>query len=211
MFSKDSCKVPELRFKGFTGDWEQCKLGDVSSVYDGVHQTPEYKNEGIMFLSVENIATLHSTKYISEEAFKRDYKIYPQKGDILMTRLGDVGTTNVVKTDERIAFYVSLALLKPVNVNSYFLCNAMRSPLFQKGLRDRTLLTAIPKKINKDEIGRVNVFVPQKIEEQEQIGVFFNQLDNIITLHQRKLKLLKYLKKLLTLYKIVSIMNIESE
>ena len=191
----ESRKVPKLRFPEFSGDWEQRKLGEVSSVYDGVHQTPAYKNEGIMFLSVENIATLHSTKYISEEAFKRDYKIYPQKGDILMTRIGDVGTTNVVKTDERIAFYVSLALLKPVNVNSYFLCNAMRSPLFQKGLRDRTLSTAIPKKINKDEIGRVNVFVPQKIEEQEQIGAFFNQLDNIITLHQRKLESLKKVKK----------------
>lgn len=46
--------------------------------------------------------------------------MYPEKGDILMTRIGDVGTTNVVQTKEKVAFYVSLALLKPKEINSYF-------------------------------------------------------------------------------------------
>ena len=71
-------------------------MGDIVGIYDGVHQTPKYQDNGIMFLSVENIATLKSTKYVSEEDFKRDYKVYPQENDILMTRIGDVGTTNVV-------------------------------------------------------------------------------------------------------------------
>ena len=167
--------------------WEQRKLGDVVKVYDGVHQTPEYTNEGVMFLSVENINTMHSEKYISEEAFERDYKVYPQKGDILMTRIGDVGTTNVVETTEKVAFYVSLALLKPQGVNSYFLSNAMKSSPFQKGLRERTLVTAVPQKINKDEIGKVDIFITENVSEQEKIGAYFLQLDNLITLHQRKL------------------------
>lgn len=167
--------------------WEQRKLGDVAGIYDGVHQTPDYQTSGIMFLSVENIATLISDKFISEEAFKRDYKVYPEKGDILMTRIGDVGTTNVVETTEKIAFYVSLALLKPVDVDSYFLSNAMQSPLFKKGLKNRTLVTAIPQKINKDEIGKVEVFLPRNKNEQEQIGAYFKNLDHLITLHQRKL------------------------
>ena len=101
--------------------WEQRKLGELVGIYDGVHQTPDYQDSGIMFLSVENIATLKSEKYISEEAFERDYKVYPEKGDILMTRIGDVGTTNVVETAEKVAFYVSLALLKPNGIDSYFL------------------------------------------------------------------------------------------
>ena len=186
MFPKNDFKVPEIRFKGFTDDWEQRKLGDVVSVYDGVHQTPDYKDNGIMFLSVENIATLRSEKYISEEAFKRDYKIYPQKGDILMTRIGDVGTPNVVETSEKVAFYVSLALLKPSCIDSYFLCNAIQSPLFQKGLKDRTLVTAIPQKINKDEIGKVDLILPVSTEEQTAIGEYFKNLDHLITLHQRE-------------------------
>ena len=186
---------PSIRFKGFTEAWEQRKLGEVVSVYDGVHQTPDYKESGIMFLSVEDITSLRSEKYISEEAFKKDYKVYPQKGDILMTRIGDVGTTNVVETTEKLGFYVSLALLKPNGINSYFLSNAIQSPLFQKGLKDRTLVTAIPQKINKDEIGKVDLILPKSVVEQKRIGEYFRNLDNLITLHQRKYDKLVNVKK----------------
>ena len=175
-----------MHYFDFHYSWEQRKLGEVVSVYDGVHQTPDYKESGIMFLSVENIATLKSEKYISEEAFKKDYKVYPQKGDILMTRIGDVGTPNIVETSEKIAFYVSLALLKPNGIDPYFLCNAIQSPLFQKELKDRTLVTAIPQKINKDEIGKVDLILPVSSKEQTAIGAYFKQLDHLITLHQRE-------------------------
>ena len=169
-----------------TNSWEQRKVSTVAGVYDGVHQTPDYQDDGIMFLSVENISTLRSEKFISEEAFKKGYKVYPEKGDILMTRIGDVGTPNVVETSEKIAFYVSLALLKPHGIDSYFLKNAIQSSGFQQGLKERTLLTAIPMKINKNEIGKVDVSISKKHQEQKQIGFFFHSLDNLITLHQRK-------------------------
>lgn len=186
---------PKIRFKGYTEDWEQRKLGELVGIYDGVHQTPDYQDSGIMFLSVENIATLKSEKYISEEAFERDYKVYPEKGDILMTRIGDVGTTNVVETAEKVAFYVSLALLKPNGIDSYFLSNAMKTNAFQKGLRERTLVTAIPQKINKDEIGKIDIFITNNDEEQKKIGAYFSNLDHLITLHQRKCEQTKTLKK----------------
>ncbi len=195
MFPKNNESVPEIRFEGFSNDWEQRKLGELVGIYDGVHQTPDYQDSGIMFLSVENIATLKSEKYISEEAFERNYKVYPEKGDILMTRIGDVGTTNVVETTEKVAFYVSLALLKPNEINSYFLSNAMKTNAFQKGLRERTLVTAIPQKINKDEIGKIDIFITKNYEEQKKIGVYFSNLDNLITLHQKKCDQLKNLKK----------------
>lgn len=186
---------PTIRFRGFDDEWEQRKLGELVGIYDGVHQTPEYQDSGIMFLSVENIATLKSEKYISEEAFERDYKVYPEKGDILMTRIGDVGTTNVVETAEKVAFYVSLALLKPNGIDAYFLSNAMKTNVFQKGLRERTLVTAIPQKINKDEIGKIDIFITNNDEEQQKIGAYFSNLDHLITLHQRKCDETKKLKK----------------
>ena len=186
---------PKVRFKGFTDDWEQRKLEELVGIYDGVHQTPDYQDSGIMFLSVENIATIKSEKYISEEAFERDYKVYPEKGDILMTRIGDVGTTNVVETAEKVAFYVSLALLKPNEIDSYFLSNAMKTNAFQKGLRERTLVTAIPQKINKDEIGKIDIFITNNDEEQKKIGAYFSNLDHLITFHQRKCEQTKKLKK----------------
>ena len=194
MFPKNGAKVPEIRFSGFTDDWEQRKLGEIAGIYDGVHQTPEYVDSGIMFLSVENIATLKSNKFISEEAFGRDYKNYPVKGDVLMTRIGDVGTANVVETTEKLAFYVSLALIKPNKIDSYYLCNAIHSSRFQRELRERTLLTAVPKKINKNEIGEGVISSPT-LREQELIGRYFRNLDSLLSLHQRKLEKLRQIKK----------------
>ena len=186
---------PHLRFAGFDDTWEQRKLGDIVGIYDGVHQTPNYQNSGVMFLSVENIATLKSSKFISEEDFKRDYKVYPQENDILMTRIGDVGTTNVVTDNGLKAYYVSLALLKYNSTDPYFLSNAIQSDYVQKGLANRTLKTAIPMKINKDEIGKVSVMLPLSATEQQQIGKYFRSLDHLITLHQRKYDKLTNVKK----------------
>lgn len=191
----EKSRKPKIRFKGYNDDWEQRKLGDIVGIYDGVHQTPNYQNSGVMFLSVENIATLKSSKFISEEDFKRDYKIYPQENDILMTRIGDVGTTNVVTDNGSKAYYVSLALLKYKSTDPYFLSNAIQLSHVQKGLANRTLKTAIPMKINKDEIGKVSIMLPLSATEQRQIGSYFHSLDNLITLHQRKLDKLINVKK----------------
>ena len=185
MFPKDGKNVPEIRFKGFTDTWEQRKLGEIANVYDGTHQTPNYKNEGIMFLSVENIKNLQSEKYISKEDFYRDFKIYPEKNDILMTRIGDIGTTNIVRDDIPKAYYVSLALLKPQKINCEYLNIAIQSEYVQKGLMQRSLLTAIPMKINKEQIGQVDVLYPINNVEQEKIGTIFKAIDNLITLHQQ--------------------------
>ena len=174
--------------------WEQRKLGEVTSIYDGTHQTPKYTDHGIMFLSVENIKNLTSEKYISIEAFNHDFKVRPNKNDVLMTRIGDVGTANVIKLDLPVAYYVSLALFKSKQLNSYFLQSNIRSLSTQRELWKRTLHIAFPKKINKNEIAKVPINYPN-LNEQVYIGEFFNQLDNTIALHQEKLNKLNKLKK----------------
>ena len=60
----EKSRKPKIRFKGYNDDWEQRKLEDIVGIYDGVHQTPNYQNSGVMFLSVENIATLKSSKFL---------------------------------------------------------------------------------------------------------------------------------------------------
>ena len=187
--------VPKIRFKGFTDVWEQRKLNELCNIYDGTHQTPNYKDSGIMFLSVENIKDLSSNKYISYEDFKKIFKVYPEKNDILMTRIGDIGTTNIVKENSLKAYYVSLALLKCRSINPYYLNFAIKSDYVQNGLKLRSLLTAIPMKINKDQIGEVDINYPIDPEEQSNIGKLFDNLDNLITLHQRKCDNLINVKK----------------
>lgn len=194
LFPAEGERVPKRRFPGFEGEWEEKKLKDVSEIYDGTHQTPRYTTDGIMFLSVENIKTLKSNKYISKDDFIKDFKIFPQNGDVLMTRIGDIGTSNVVNTDDKLAFYVSLALIRSAQLDSKFLNTSISSVNFQKELWSRTLHIAFPKKINKNEIGEVSILFPS-ISEQKQIGSFFQNLDKSVTLQQQKLDKLKDLKK----------------
>lgn len=194
--NKEKRRVPKLRFPGFTEDWEQRKLDEVCNVYDGTHQTPRYTNSGVMFVSVEDIETLESNKYITEEDFKSEFKVFPEYGDILLTRIGDVGSANVILDEIKRAYYVSLALLKPKNINSLFLLALLGSSSVQSEIWRRTLHIAFPKKINKNEINKVIVKQPS-IPEQEKIGKLFFSLDQTITLHQRKLEHLILKKKAL--------------
>ncbi len=163
-------------------------------VYDGTHQTPKYQKSGIMFLSVENIKTLKSNKYISKEDFEQDFKVYPQKGDILMTRIGDIGTANMTQINDPVAYYVSLALIKPFKINSNFLTFSISSDSVQRDLWKRTLHVAFPKKINKNEIGKIQISFPNE-SEQISIGKILILVSECITLQQQQLNLYIKLKK----------------
>lgn len=196
MMSKEKRRVPKLRFPGFTEDWEQRKLAELCNVYDGTHQTPRYTTSGVMFVSVENIKTLESDKYISEDDFKNEFKIFPEFGDILLTRIGDVGSANIILDNIKRAYYVSLALLKPKDINSLFLLALLSSASVQSEIWRRTLHIAFPKKINKNEINKVIINKPSNLE-QKKIGELIYALNQIITLHQRKLDNLKLKKKAL--------------
>ena len=108
---------PKLRFKDKNGnaypEWSQEKIGNLTEIYDGTHQTPKYTDKGIKFLSVENISDIQaSNKFISEEAYNTEFKVKPEVNDILMTRIGDIGTPALINTNEQYAYYVSLALIK---------------------------------------------------------------------------------------------------
>ena len=195
MFPKAGQTVPEIRLNGFDAEWEIRKLSEVSEVYDGTHQTPNYTESGVKFLSVENISTLESEKYISEEDFEKDFKVFPEFGDVLMTRIGSIGVPNIVKTNEKIAFYVSLALLKPKKkTNSLFMKSSIESNPFQEELWKKTLHIAFPKKINKNDISQSTIKCPS-YEEQQAIGIYFSNLDNLINSHQEKISQLETLKK----------------
>lgn len=171
----------KTRLVNLSDEWEDALLSDICKIYDGTHQTPKYTLTGVRFVSVENIADLHgSNKYISFEAYQSDFKVYPEKGDILMTRIGDIGTSNVVETDEPLAYYVSLALFKNITVNSRFLHYYIMSSAFQKELDDRTLHHATPKKINKGEIGKCKVAYPRDKKEQEAIAEVLTAMDKEI-------------------------------
>jgi type I restriction enzyme, S subunit len=189
-------KVPQIRVRGFEGSWKNEKLKELVDVFDGTHQTPNYTKSGVMFLSVENIDSLKSNKFISQKDFEDEFKTSPQKGDVLMTRIGDVGTANVVESTESIAYYVSLSLLKPKALDPYFLKESISSPKTSKDIWYRTLHIAFPKKININEIEKVEINFPTS-KEQQKIGSFFKALRWMTEQHQSKHDKLVTLKQVM--------------
>ena len=189
--------VPKLRFKGYNDEWKHYRLKDIVKIYDGTHQTPNYIEEGIKFVSVENISNLEGTnKYISKADYDKDFKIKPETNDVLMTRIGDIGTPAIIDTDENYAYYVSLALLKSNQELLFpkFFVQRILSESFQHELWRRTLHVAFPKKINKNEIGECNVFICSK-SEQEKIASFLTLIDKKIEKQKELVELLKKYKR----------------
>ena len=187
---------------------EYKKLNKVCKIYDGTHSTPKYTNDGIKFVSVQNINALYETdKYISEEDFRK-FKITPQSGDVFMTRIGSIGVCAVVDRDEPLAYYVSLALLRPDTevLNSGYLKYVIESAYGRKELRKRTLVNAVPIKINKDDIGKIQIPIPPLPVQREIVRILDNfteltaELQEKLTeeLTARKKQYEYYREKLLT-------------
>ena len=196
-----------LSFEGRT-DVQWKKLNEVATVYDGTHQTPAYKESGIPFISVENIGNIYnSRKYISREDFDK-YKIKPRMGDVFMTRIGSIGVCAVFEKQADIAYYVSLALIRPNQdaVNSRYLKHIIESLTGCKELRKRTLVNAVPIKVNKDDIGKIVLPFPSLAEQQKIVSILdrFDSLTNDLTeglpaeIEKRRLQYEYYRDKLLT-------------
>ena len=190
--------VPKLRFKEFLGDWSKSTLGSISEIFDGTHQTPKYVGSGVKFVSVENINDLYSTdKYITKDAFDADFKNKPRANDILMTRItaGEIGATAIVKNDEPLGYYVSLALIRPNNYClSGYLNQYISTNIFKNELHKRIIHTAFPKKINLGDINDCEVSYPSK-EEQTKIANFLTAVDEKISqLNEQHQLMIQYKK-----------------
>ena len=190
--------VPKLRFKEFDGAWAITPLKNISKIYDGTHQTPNYVEKGVPFYSVEHVTAnnFSNTKFIADDVYQAEIKrVKLEKGDILLTRIGDIGTTRLIDWDVFASFYVSLALLKISQENhSSFVNQYIKSPFFQRELHERTIHVAFPKKINLGEIGLCVIKIPV-LEEQTKIASFLSAVDEKISQLTQKHELLSQYKQ----------------
>ncbi|MEQ1311782.1 restriction endonuclease subunit S [Acinetobacter sp. XH1639] len=174
----------QIRFKADDGsefgEWEEKALKTIARIYDGTHQTPNYVEDGVPFYSVEHVTAnnFSKTKFIAENVFLDELKrVQLEKNDILLTRIGDIGTSKLIDWDVRASFYVSLALIKvDKNHNSSFVNQYIKSIFFQKELHERTIHVAFPKKINLGEIGLCLIRLPC-LAEQTKIANFLSSID----------------------------------
>ena len=191
-------KVPQIRFKGFGGEWEEKLLNEISSsIFDGTHQTPTYTETGIPFFSVENLISRSKNKFISNidhiEATKNNK---PERNDVLITRIGNIGFSKVIDWNYSFSIYVTLAVIKQSKYfNSYFLTYNLQSSRYQKEILTNSLLSAVPCKINMNELRKTKVLISLSLNEQTKIGNYFQNLDKLIEQKEKKQQKLKQFKK----------------
>jgi len=202
MFPKNGQLYPEVRFPEFTDAWEQRKLGDVLVLLkDGTHGTHKDAESGPLLLSAKNIknGTIQwdeSDRRISEDEYNNIHSNFKlQKGDVLLTIVGSIGETAILSQSKGVTFQRSVAFLRPSDkISSEFLYSEIQGQKFQKALNVRKSTSAQPG-IYLGDLGTIPIEFPTSDEEQMQIGSYFQNLDNLITLHQRELDHLKLLKK----------------
>ena len=127
-------------------NWCWCKLGDiVNKLTDGTHRTPKYVEKGIPFLSVKNLSSgkmdFENTKFITLEEHKELYaRCNPEKGDMLLTKVGTTGIPVINDSDIEFSLFVSVALIKFNHdfLDPKFFLYLLQSPLVQEQAKENT-------------------------------------------------------------------------
>lgn len=139
------CIDEEIPFEIPQG-WEWCRFSSIYKILtDGTHLTPHYTESGIPFLSVKDMSSgnlnFNNTKYISEtEHIELSKRCHPQKGDLLLSKVGTTGIPIIVETEKEFSIFVSLALVKftSVSIDKRFLVHLINSPLVQEQVQENT-------------------------------------------------------------------------
>ncbi|MFQ8932719.1 MAG: restriction endonuclease subunit S, partial [Lactococcus lactis] len=195
-------KVPELRFKGFTDEWEQRKLGDLAEIKDSARiPNIKWQKEGVPYLRSSDLSSEHIKDglFLSLADYMKYDKITgsPKKGDLIFASGGDIGLA-IYKHDSLPIYVQGGSILyvktsKCENLDGLFLKYSFASPKVKKYIRNASTGTSLKHFVLKPA-NALPISYPDLIE-QEKIGSFFKQLDDTIALHQRKLDLLKEQKK----------------
>ena len=197
-----SKKSPQLRFEGFTDDWEERKLSELIQK-GGSGGTPKSTNKtyydgDIPFLGISDISKSNgyiddTEKHISEKGLNNSSAWIVPKGAISLAMYASVGKLAILNIDAATsqAFY-----------NMVFEYESIRDYVYHRlgrandlGEWTKLISTGTQANLNADKVKNFEIQVPQSIDEMKDISTFFNQLDIFITLQQRKLDLLKEQKK----------------
>ena len=180
-------KVPELRFKGFTDEWEQRKLGDEVRIVMGQSPNSEnYTDDPNDYILVQGNADMKNGRVLPR-VWTTQVTKQAEKDDLILSVRAPVG--DIGKTAYDVVIGRGVAAIKG---NEFIFQNLGK--MKSDGYWTRYSTGSTFESINSTDIKEAIISVPA-IEEQDKIGSFFKQLDNTIALHQRKLDLLKEQKK----------------
>lgn len=210
MFPKNGEKVPEIRFPGFTGDWEQCKLIDLVDVLDGDRgknypTSDDFDISGhTLFLNASNVTNdgflFQDNQFITEEKSNSMGNGKLEEDDIVVTSRGSLGHIAWYNAD--ISNFIPYArinsgmliLRNKKKVETEYLYHFMKSSKGQLQISFISSGSAQPQ-LTKKGVEELKVILPTRRDEQVQLGHYFSNLDNLIALQQKEIDGYKELKK----------------
>lgn len=208
MFPEEGQNKPKRRFKGFTDAWEQCKFVDLLDPENGIRRGPfgsslkkdsfVKKSDYVVYEQQNAIYDNYETRYfISREKYNELIRFNIQPGDFIMSGAGTIGRISMVPDGIKKGVFNQALIRFKVNkdsVNPLYFLKFMQSDMMQKQLTQANPGSAMTNLVPMDELKKWNIVIPS-FEEQNRISTFIKQIDDVITLHQRKLDKLKNLKQ----------------
>ena len=184
MFPKDGSDIPEIRFAGFTEAWEQRKLGELATFNPNADLPAQF--EYVDLESVAGTEMLSHRTEIRDSAPSRAQRL-AQFGDLFYQTVRPYQKNNYLyeKPDNNYVFSTGYAQMRPL-VDGYFLLSLVQNEGFIKKVLDNCSGTSYPA-INANVLSSIVVNSSSHRKEQIQVGYLFRRIDNLITLHQRKL------------------------
>ena len=190
MFPQNGKRVPEIRFAGFTDDWEQRKLGEVATFINGraYSQDELLSNGKYKVLRVGNFYT-NDSWYFSD--MELDEKYYANDGDLLYTWSATFGPH--IWRGGKVIYHYHIWKIELSDILEKRFAVQLLEQDKAKILSDKNGSTMVH--ITKSGMEQKEVLLPSCVEEQAKIGAYFENLDHLITLHQRKYEELQKIKK----------------
>ena len=202
MFPQNGEKVPEIRFSGFTDDWEQRKLGDdLVSIHTGTNLLGSTTNTGMPLIKMGNIQRGYfdtsKLEFLAENE-QPDNEDIANYGDFFFNtrntlELVGKGAT-WMKNSGEYAFNSNIARFELRNIDTIFFNYLYNTETMTRQIHARAMGTTSVAAIYPRTLESVGYLVPC-MKEQQKIGAYFKHLDNLITLHQRELENLQNIKR----------------
>ena len=197
--SSEKSLTPQIRFKGFTEAWEQCKLGDFSKILGGfAWSSKEYTPRGeYLVITISNVT---GDYFINDSIgnrinLEKESNYVLASGDILVSLTGNVGRVSKMGPSKGVLNQRVAKMIPSKKIEIEFLFQLMRDAKFELKMIESGQ-GAAQKNISNNNILSYSTNIPN-ISEQKRIGHSFKKIDSLITLHQRKLDALKKIKSAL--------------
>ena len=201
MFPKGGSLYPEIRFSGFTDPWEQRKLSELVEIERGGSPRPieRYITDdpcGLNWVKIGDAPELgryitQTAEKIKPEGLAKTRQVYP--GDLVLSNSMSFGRPYIMAIKGCIHDGWLLIRDAQKHFDPIFLCHMLGAPQMLNQYRMFAAGSTV-NNLNKELVGKAIVSLPSK-DEQREIGIVLDRLDSLITLHQRKLELLRNIKK----------------